>query len=109
MSNAVSSSVVTLCATATGAALYVQLNCVAAVLLFPAASVKALEATSMVTTPPPVGVSVAVYEVPLPVKPLNVPLVTVMSVSAKSAAVSESVKVIGNVLSLLVEPLARAA
>ena len=39
---------------------YVQLNCVAAVLLFPAASVNVLAATSMVAAPSAVGVNVAV-------------------------------------------------
>ena len=39
---------------------YVQLNCVAAVLLFPAASVNVLEATSTVVAPAPLGVKVAV-------------------------------------------------
>jgi hypothetical protein len=39
---------------------YVQLNCVAAVLLLPAASVNLLEATSIVVAPAPLGVKVAV-------------------------------------------------
>ena len=39
---------------------YVQLNCVAAVLLLPAASVNLLEATSIVVAPDPLGVKVAV-------------------------------------------------
>ena len=39
---------------------YVQLNCEAAVLLLPAASVNLLEATSIVVAPAPLGVKVAV-------------------------------------------------
>ena len=39
---------------------YVQLNCVAAVLLLPAGSVNLLEATSIVVAPAPLGVKVAV-------------------------------------------------
>ena len=39
---------------------YVQLNCVAAVLLLPAASVNLVEATSIVFAPDPLGVKVAV-------------------------------------------------
>ena len=39
---------------------YVQLNCVAAVLLLPTASVNLLAATSIVQAPSPVGVNVAV-------------------------------------------------
>jgi len=42
---------------------YVQLNCEAAVLLFPYASVNVLAATSMVAAPSAVGVKVAVYTV----------------------------------------------
>jgi len=59
---------------------YVQLNCAAAVLLFPYASVNALSATSMVAAPSAVGVKVAVYTVVDVSERLpNVPLVIVIS------------------------------
>jgi len=84
---------------------YVQLNCVAAVLLFPYASVNALSATSMVAAPSAVGVKVAVYTVVDVSERLpNVPLVTVISPSAKSVVALLLVNVTVNELSLVVEP-----
>ena len=66
-----------------------------AVLAFPAASVNLPE--SMLTTPSAmllsVGVKVAVYVVPVPLKLLRVPPLTVTSSSVKSAESSERVKV----------------
>ena len=70
-----------------------------------AASVNTPAATSIVTSPEASGVSVAVYEVPLPVKLLNVPLVTVMSVVSKSVVDSLNVNVSGSVASFVVSPL----
>ena len=74
-------------------------------LLFPAASVNALPATSMVTAPSAVGVKVAVYTVEdVAEKLVNVPLVTVISPTAKLLVASLDVNVTVNVLSLVVEP-----
>ena len=74
----------------------------------PAASVNLFAPTSMVAAPPAVGVNVAVYEVPLPEKPLKAPLVTVTSPSTKSVVDSLDVKVKVKVASLVVEPLLTA-
>jgi len=84
------------------------LNCVAAVLLFPYASVNAHSATSMVAAPSAVGVKVAVYTVEdVAAKLLKLPLVSVISPTAKLLVASLLVKVTVNVPSLVVEPLAR--
>ena len=72
---------------------YVQLNSSAAVLLLPAASVNVSAATLIVQAPSPVGVNVAVYVVPEPVKPEIEPFVTVISAAAKSVVLSEDVNV----------------
>jgi len=72
---------------------YVQLNSSEAVLLLPAASVNVPPATLIVQAPMPVGVNVAVYVVPEPVKPEIEPFVTVMSAAAKSVVISEDVNV----------------
>ena len=72
---------------------YVQLNSPAAALLLPATSVKVLPATLIVQAPMPVGVNVAVYVLPEPVKPEIEPFVTVMSAAAKSVVISEDVNV----------------
>jgi hypothetical protein len=63
----------------------------------------------MVSSPEAAGVNVAVYEVPLPVKLLKAPLVTVTSASPKSLADSERLKAIVMEVSLVVEPLASEA
>ena len=82
------------------------MNCVAAVLLFPTASVKLLEETSTVVAPLPLGVNVAVYIVELAaLKLLMAPPLTLMSPSAKSVVASLLVKVKSIVASLEVSPL----
>jgi len=84
---------------------YVQLNCAAAVLLFPYASVNALSATSMVAAPSAAGVKVAVYTVEdVEEILLKEPLDTVMSSTAKSVVALLLVNVTVNELSLVVEP-----
>ena len=89
---------------------YVQANCVAAVLLFPAASVNVPAPTSIVVTPSPLGVNVAVYTVELvDAKLLRDPPLTVISLSAKFVVASLDVKVNDSVLSLLVSPLLTSA
>jgi len=81
------------------------LNCAAAVLLFPYASVKTAAPTSMVTAPSAVGVKVAVYTVEDVSERLpNVPLGTVISALTKSVVASLLVNVTVNVPSLVVEP-----
>jgi len=83
---------------------YVQLNCVAAVLLLPSASVNVLPATSMVAAPSAVGVKVTVYTVEdVAVKLLKLPLVSVISSRAKLVVGSLLVNVTVNVPSLVVE------
>jgi len=84
---------------------YVQLNCAAAVLLFPSASVNALSATSIVAAPSAAGVKVAVYTVEdVEEKSLKSPLSTKISPSTKSSVGSLLVNVTVKVLSLVVEP-----
>jgi len=84
---------------------YVQLNCAAAVLLFPYASVKTAVPTSMVAAPSAAGVKVAVYTVvDVSERLLNVPLVIVISALTKSVVASLLVNVTVNVPSLVVEP-----
>ena len=81
------------------------MNCVAAVLLLPTASVNVLAATSMVAAPSAVGVNVAVYTVlEVAEKLLKAPLVTVISPTAKFVVTSLLVKVRESVASLVVEP-----
>ena len=76
-------------------------------LLLLAASVNVLAATSIVAAPSAVGVNVAVYTVlDVAAKSLKVPLVTVISSSAKLVVASLDVKISGKVASLVVEPLA---
>ena len=76
--------------------------------MLPAASVNVLAATSMVAAPLDVGVNVAVYTVlDVAEKLLNAPLVTIISLTAKSVVGFEIVKISGKVASLVVEPLAR--
>ena len=80
---------------------YVQLNCVAAVLLFPYASVKTAAPTSMVAAPSAAGVKVAVYTVVDVSERLpNMPLVTVISALTKSVVGSLDVNVSESVASL---------
>ena len=86
------------------------MNWSTAVLLFPAASVNVLAATSMVTAPSVVGVNVAVYTVlDVAAKPLKVPLVTVISPTAKFVVASLLVKISESVESLDVNPSAPSA
>ena len=74
-------------------------------MLFPAASVNVLAATSMVAAPSAVGVKVAVYTVlEVAAKLLNAPLDTVISPTTKSVVASLEVKVTVNVPSLVVAP-----
>ena len=74
-------------------------------MLFPAASVNVLAATSMVADPLAVGVNVAVYTiVDEAEKLLKAPLDTVISPTAKSAVASLDVKVSASVASLDVSP-----
>ena len=88
-----------------GAVLYVQLNCVAAVLsVLVEAFVKVLLATSIVVAPCAVGVNVAVYVVPDPEKLLSVPPLTEMSPTAKSVVLALAVKVRESALSDEVSP-----
>ena len=62
--------------------------------MLPAASVNVFAATSMVVAPKAVGINVAVYTVlEVAVKLLKVPLVTVISSTAKSVVASDEVKV----------------
>ena len=84
---------------------YVQLNWSAAVLLFPAASVNVLAATSMVVAPLADGVKVAVYTVlEVAEKLLKAPPETVISPTTKLLVASLEVKVTVNVPSLVVAP-----
>ena len=84
------------------------MNCVAAVLLLPAASVNVFAATSMVVAPLADGVKVAVYTVlEVAEKLLKAPPETVISPTAKFVVTSLDVKISGKVASLVVEPLAR--
>ena len=81
------------------------MNCVAAVLLFPAASVNVLAATSIVVAPAALGVKVAVYTVELVAEKLLIaPPDTVMSAAAKLVVASLEVKVTVSVASLVVAP-----
>ena len=74
-------------------------------LLLPTASVNVLAATSMVAAPSAVGVNVAVYTVEdVAAKSLKLPLVTVMSPTAKLLVASLLVNVTVNVPSLVVAP-----
>ncbi len=82
------------------------MNCVAAVLLLPTASVNLLEATSIVVAPLELGVNVAVYTVLLVTeKELRDPPLTVISPTTKFDVASLLVKVRVSVASLVVEPL----
>ena len=73
---------------------YDQLNCVAAVLLLPEASVNTPPGTSIVVVPEPDGVKVAVYSVDeVAAKSLNAPPETVMSLTTKSLVASLAVNV----------------
>ena len=73
--------------------------------MLPAASVNVLAATSMVAAPSAVGVNVAVYTVEdVAAKSLKLPLVTVMSPTAKLLVASLLVNVTVNVPSLVVAP-----
>ena len=84
---------------------YVQLNCVAAELSLPDASVNLLAGTSIVHAPSPLGVNVAVYTVVLLVtKLLIAPFPTVISVEAKFVVASLDVNVSDNVASFDVSP-----
>ena len=81
------------------------MNCVAAVLLFPTASVNVPAATSMVVAPLADGVKVAVYTVlDVAEKLLKAPPDTVISPTAKSVVASLEVKVTVSVASLVVIP-----
>ena len=81
------------------------MNCVAAVLLFPVASVNVLTATSIVVAPAALGVKVAVYTVELVAAKLDiVPPDTVMSLAAKLVVAALAVKVTVSVASLVVAP-----
>ena len=81
------------------------MNCAAAVLLFPYASVNALSATSMVAAPSAAGVKMAVYTVEdVGVNLLKEPLVNVISALTKLVVALLLVNVTVNVLSLVVEP-----
>ena len=71
-----------------------------------AASLNTSAATPTVTTPVLFGVSVALYEVPLPVKSSRVPLLTVMSFTSKSVLGADSVKFSEISFSIVLEPLA---
>ena len=74
-------------------------------MLFPAASVNVLAATSIVASLLAVGVNVAVYTVlDVAAKLLNAPLDTVMSPTAKLLVASLLVNVTVNVPSLVVAP-----
>ena len=74
-------------------------------MLFPAASVNVLAATSIVASLLAVGVNVAVYTVlDVAEKLLNAPLDTVMSPTAKSVVASLDVNVSESVASLVVAP-----
>ena len=73
--------------------------------MLPTASVNVLAATSMVAAPSAVGVNVAVYTVEdVAAKSLKLPLVTVMSPTAKLLVASLLVNVTVNVPSLVVAP-----
>ena len=81
------------------------MNWVAAVLLFPTASVNLFAATSMVVAPLADGVKVAVYTVlEVAEKLLKAPPETVMSPTTKLVVASLEVKVTVNVASLVVAP-----
>jgi hypothetical protein len=85
---------------------YAMLNAVLAVFAFVAASVNTPAPTEIDAVPdaPDVGVNVAVYEVPEPLKPDNVPPETVTSLSIKFVEVSDNVKVSTSVLLTPNEP-----
>jgi hypothetical protein len=74
---------------------YAMLNAVLAVFAFVAASANTPAPTEIDAVPdaPDVGVNVAVYVVPEPLKPDNVPPETVTSPTRKSVEASDSVKV----------------
>ena len=73
--------------------------------MLPTASVNVLAATSMVAAPSAVGVNVAVYTVlEVAAKLLKLPLVTVISPTAKSVVASLLVNVTVNVPSFVVAP-----
>ena len=76
-----------------GVVSYNQLNCVAAVLLFPASSVNTPALTSIEVAPCPEGVKVAEYEVPLPLKFDIIPPLTDISLDTKFTVLSEVVNV----------------
>lgn len=85
------------------------MNWLAAVLLFPEASVNVFAATSIVVAPILFGINVAVYMVLLTAeKLLMVPPETVMSPDAKSVVASFMVKVNVKVPSLVLELSATA-
>ena len=70
------------------------MNCVAATLLIPVAVlVNVFAATSIVVAPTAVGVNVAAYSVPNPIKLLRVPPLTVTSPAAKLVVLALVVKV----------------
>ena len=71
----------------------VQLKLFEFQLLFPAASVNVFAGTLIVHSHCPLGVNVAVYTDPLPVKLLNVPLLTVTSPVVKLVVASLEVNV----------------
>ena len=73
----------------------VLLNCEAAVLLLPVASIALPAATFTVTVPCAVGVTFAVYVVPDPERPATVPLVTEMSPVTNPVTASLKVIVTG--------------
>ena len=84
---------------------YVQLNCDAAVLLLPAASVNVAAPTSIEVAPSLVGVNVAEYTVELiTANLLNEPPITVMSLSTKFVVASLDVNVKAIDESLLASP-----
>ena len=85
---------------------YAMLNAVLAVFAFVAASVNTPAPTEIDAVPdaPDVGVNVAVYEVPEPLKPDNAPPETVTSLSMKFVDVSDNVNVRTSVLLTPKEP-----
>lgn len=74
---------------------YVLVNLVAAIFEFPVTSIAIPDEISTVTLPLDVGIMLALYEAPEPVKPDNVPLPTVTSPSINPVTVSEKVILIG--------------
>jgi hypothetical protein len=85
---------------------YAILNVVLAVFAFVAASVNTPAPTEIDAVPdaPDVGVNVAVYVVPEPLNPDNVPPETVISPTRKSVEASDNVKVRTSVLLTPKEP-----